>query len=143
MRPGGWRVLRRPAYHNWAGCEYESPRPSYDEMRCDEVWLRPDGSLVTGMITYVRYASCPWAQGPAPISNDYFQERLRPASAEQLLTFDISFEGGIRGRNRDRGRQEEFRPHTGRMRFSPRPFEKVANALDLTPEHGPVPGTPW
>jgi hypothetical protein len=142
-RPGGWRVLRRPAYHQWASCQFESPRPSWNEMRCDEAWLRPDGSLEVGMINYTRYGACQWTQGSVPLSNDHFMESLHFPHPTQLLSFDVSFDGGIIGRDRDYGRQEEFRPHTGMIRFSQRPFEKLIDALKSAPDHGPVPETPW
>lgn len=142
-RPGGWRLLRRPAYHYWVDFQYESPRSAIDEMRCDEAWLRPDGGLAVGMITYLRYRRSQWDKGPESLPNDMFQQILGPAGPDDLLTFDVSFEGGIVGRERGNGVHEEFRPHTGGMRFSQRPFDKILNALQSAPDHGPVPGNPW
>ena len=135
-RPGGWRMLRRVAYHNFSDCGIDWPRHRLDEIRCDEAWLLGDGTMAVAMINYMRYGRCPYCKEPVPLSHDLFEERLRPATHDDLLSFDISYDGGILGRDKGYGRHDEFRPHTGEMRFSPRPFTAILDALRSMPEGG-------
>lgn len=64
-----------------------------------------------------------------PLSHDVIYEGFRDASPHQLLNFDISYTGGIMSSDGEYGRHEEFRPHTGQIKFSQRPFKMVCEGL--------------
>jgi hypothetical protein len=128
-RPGGWRVEQRLAYRNYSDCGWEWPRHRVNEQRCDEVWLRPDGSLHTAMIGHHVHFQCPDGKGPVQPPFNVIEEAFHPAKKDELLAFDIRYTGGILGRDPGYGRHEEFRPHTGNMKCSERPFQHIAQCL--------------